>query len=87
MRTNILEPNGTKGCTGRGLPKEPKVNQCMPRVIGQMRDKEAHFGANRKFMSQTVWDIWDKKTRRAQRSRQTRRPINARHVSQGKRSK
>ncbi|KAH9313746.1 hypothetical protein KI387_022373, partial [Taxus chinensis] len=33
-----------KGCVGRGSPKEPKANQCMPRVIGQMRDREAHFG-------------------------------------------
>ncbi|KAH9295148.1 hypothetical protein KI387_038736, partial [Taxus chinensis] len=36
--------SGTKGRAGRGSPKEPKANQTTPRVIGQMRDEEAHFG-------------------------------------------
>ncbi|KAH9319826.1 hypothetical protein KI387_021595, partial [Taxus chinensis] len=35
---------GTKVRARRGSPKELKANQCMPRVIGQMRDEEAHFG-------------------------------------------
>ncbi|KAH9323983.1 hypothetical protein KI387_043924 [Taxus chinensis] len=39
--------------------------------------REAHFGRIGEFMSQTVWDIRDKKTRRARKSRQGRGPINA----------
>ncbi|KAH9318319.1 hypothetical protein KI387_020088 [Taxus chinensis] len=35
------------------------------------------FRADRRFMSQTVWDIRDKKMRRVQKSRQGRGPINA----------
>ncbi|KAH9298606.1 hypothetical protein KI387_030288 [Taxus chinensis] len=55
--------NGTKGRVGRGSPKEPKANQTMPRVISQMRDKEAHFGRIGGFCPKQHWDIWDKRVR------------------------
>ncbi|KAH9301609.1 hypothetical protein KI387_013192 [Taxus chinensis] len=32
------------GRARRGSPKKLKANKFAPRVIGQMRDKEAHFG-------------------------------------------
>ncbi|KAH9287738.1 hypothetical protein KI387_031855 [Taxus chinensis] len=44
ISTRSTVPNGTKGRVGRGSPKEPKANHAAPRVIGRMRDKEAHFG-------------------------------------------
>ncbi|KAH9309417.1 hypothetical protein KI387_037328 [Taxus chinensis] len=44
INTRSTEQNGTKGRAGRGSPKKPKANKIAPRVIGQMRDKEAHFG-------------------------------------------
>ncbi|KAH9329754.1 hypothetical protein KI387_001862, partial [Taxus chinensis] len=44
ISTRSTGTSGTKGRVGRGSPKELKANQAAPRVIGRMRDKEAHFG-------------------------------------------
>ncbi|KAH9301717.1 hypothetical protein KI387_013300, partial [Taxus chinensis] len=43
--------------------EEPKANQKVPRVFGQMRDKEAHFGGSGVFCPKQHWDIRDEWTR------------------------
>ncbi|KAH9301649.1 hypothetical protein KI387_013232, partial [Taxus chinensis] len=65
-------------------PKEPKANQKVPRVFGQMRDKEAHFRWIGGFCPKQHWDIRDEWTRSTRKTRQAREPLRNCHVSSRK---